>query len=833
MVIFLNMDGTAEKIEPQHVYQGSNNVTDVTVIAPYAATTAMEIGFILPNELYWKNEQGKRYMPMFSVEQDTIEGVNAWTYSLTSSMTELVGELQIAINAKTADGNTTSYLCKVQIEESVLPDITNPPPDTDVYTMLQLYIARLDGRTKNVPNLVASIQKVAPNAITYTDNSGVESAPIVIEGGETAPIPVNAASTIQIPQDAWQPAESGQTVTGYKYIVTAGLHGQMRDGATANDLWVSFDEADSAAFRGAYEDYTVDTAGNITISVTQPIAMTVRVWNGKGLVDEVARADIAAETARAEAAEAQLQKNIDAETARAESVENGLQQQIDHIEDSGYDRTAREMIAAETERAEAAETQLQQNIDAEKMRAEAAAEQLQERLQEQIDDLETSKVDVSGGTMNDKLVVKGNNFPHVQVLNTVEGLSGYFEQSGGSLDIIARDAEGENLSCISLEDGIVRSHAALYENDQRVYSPNNPPPTGEVSSVNGQTGEVTITPENIGAVKIGGLYTGDLNALTENGTYKIDDANGTPANMPPAEPNGQLIVSHNGGTTAQIYITYHTKEMWIRGGRTNGTDWADWFQVANKDAVLPLSGGTMTDSLTIEKSAYPSVILIQTTTGDKALFENNGRSLDLILRDANNNNKGVVSLTEYGLVSNNVNDFLSHSNEFNFWGPACPYNVVFIGYRGAANETDHPQIYAFNGGRAQTDDQADILARRVYVGTWGNRQEVYSPNNPPIGYIDLLNLRGTQGQHDVTLDNIGIGDTRIGIVLSGVYEYYNTYRVKFPSGGTYDGVYFSEQDKDYSVMRRAAGGSSFFLTGTNQSGANGNYIGFFIYTRTA
>lgn len=310
---------------------------------------------------------------------------------------------------------------------------------------------------------------------------------------------MNAASTIQIPQDAWQPAESGQTVTGYRYIVTAGLHGQMRDGATANDLWVSFDEADSAAFRGAYEDYTVDTAGNITISVTQPIAMTVRVWNGKGLVDEVARADIAAETARAEAAEAQLQKNIDAETARAESVENGLQQQIDHIEDSGYDRTAREMIAAETERAEAAEAQLQQNIDAEKMRAEAAAEQLQERLQEQIDDLETTKVDVSGGTMNDKLVVKGNNFPHVQVLNTVEGLSGYFEQSGGSLDIIARDAEGENLSYISLEDGIVRSHAALYENDQRVYSPNNPPPAGEVSSVNGQTGAVEITPENIGA----------------------------------------------------------------------------------------------------------------------------------------------------------------------------------------------------------------------------------------------------------------------------------------------------------------------------------------------
>ena len=815
VTVVVAADGRIIHKEQNGVFRRSNGQNKLVALLDFSSEYVVKVNFLRPDGVKPKSQ----YMAYTDKRDYDGKSYSAYEYVMKEFQLDATGQLVVSLNMQNGSTVATSgdFIIDVEASESSYDDVAPTDPnqfDETVQSLMQTDAKLLD-RTANVPNLVASIQKVAPNAIMYTDNSGVKSAPIVIEGGETAPIPVNAASTIQIPKGAWQPAEDGQTVTGYKYIVTAGLHGQMRDGATANDLWVSFDEADSAAFRGAYEDYTVDTAGNITISVTQPIAMTVRVWNGKGLVDEVARADIAAET------------------ARAQSAESDLQAQIDHIEDSGYDRTAREMIAAETERAEAAETQLQQNIDAEKMRAEAAAEQLQERLQEQIDDLETTKVDVSGGTMNDKLVVKGNNFPHVQVLNTVEGLSGYFEQSGGSLDIIARDAEGENLSCISLEDGIVRSHAALYENDQRVYSPNNPPPTGEVSSVNGQTGAVTITPENIGAVKIGGFYTGDLNALTENGTYKIDDANGTPANMPPAEPNGQLIVSHNGDTTAQIYITYHTKEMWIRGGRDNGTDWADWFQVANKDAVLPLSGGTMTDSLTIEKSAYPSVTLIQTTTGNKALFENGGRALDLILRDSNNNNKSLVSVAEYGLVSNNVNDFLSYSNEFNFWGPACAYNVVFIGYRGAANETDHPQIYAFNGGRAQTDDQADILARRVYVGTWGNRQEVYSPNNPPIGYIDLLNLRGTQGQHDVTLDNIGIGDTRIGIVLSGVYEYNNTYRVKFPSGGTYDGVYFSEQDKDYSVMRRAAGGSSFFLTGATPGGANGNYIGFFIYTRTA
>ncbi len=498
VTVVVAADGRIIHKEQNGVFQRSNGQNKLVALLDFSSEYVVKVNFLRPDGVKPKSQ----YMAYTDKRDYDGKSYSAYEYVMKEFQLDATGQLVVSLNMQNGSTVATSgdFIIDVEASESSYDDVAPTDPnqfDETVQSLMQTDAKLLD-RTANVPNLVASIQKVAPNAITYTDNSGVESAPIVIEGGETAPIPVNAASVVKIPRDAWQPVyeADGMTVAGYRYIVTAGLHGQMRDGATANDLWVSFDEADSAAFRGAYEDYTVDTAGNITISVTQPIAMTVRVWNGKGLVDEVARADIAAET------------------ARAQSAESDLQAQIDHIEDSGYDRTAREMIAAETERAEAAETQLQQNIDAEKMRAEAAAEQLQERLQEQIDDLETTKVDVSGGTMNDKLVVKGNNFPHVQVLNTVEGLSGYFEQSGGSLDIIARDAEGENLSYISLEDGIVRSHAALYENDQRVYSPNNPPPTGEVSSVNGQTGAVEITPENIGAVN----KSGD----TLEGAFKLD-----------------------------------------------------------------------------------------------------------------------------------------------------------------------------------------------------------------------------------------------------------------------------------------------------------------------
>ncbi len=354
MIIFLNMDGSCQKVTPEHIYQGSNNVNDITVIAPYAKSTTLFIGFILPNGLYWESSDGVRYMPMDYVPQSIDENVGAWHYKLRDSVTELQGDLYIAINAVTAQGNTTSYLCKAIIEESVLPSLP-PTPEPGVYELILQYLGRVQG------SLVSNIKKVpgTSNEIQYIDNYGVVSAPIVIGGGEYVPQPENIASKVLVPASAWT-AQNGS----YAATVMAAQHGQMRDGATANDLWVSFDEAEEAAFKGAYEDYSINEAGDITITVSTPIALTVRVWNGKGLVDTIAREQIAAETSRAETAETQLQKNIDSETERAEATEQNLQEQINHIEESGYDKTARDMIVAETERAETAESVLSDRITA-------------------------------------------------------------------------------------------------------------------------------------------------------------------------------------------------------------------------------------------------------------------------------------------------------------------------------------------------------------------------------------------------------------------------------------------------------------------------------------
>lgn len=691
MVIFLNLDGSCENVTPQKVYQGSNNVTEITVVAPFPSTTKMQIGFVLPDGLYWETSEHARYVPMEFVPQETVSGINVWKFILPFSVTAQQGDLYIAVNATTADGNTTSYMVKQIIEESVLPNEPNPP-DLSVYDYLSLYLARLDGRTENVANLVKSVQKVAPNAITYTTNSGVESSPIVIEGGDTAPIPVNAASTVKIPLDAWQPVYSGQAVTGYTALITAAMHGQMRDGATANDLWVSFDETDGGVISGAYQGYTVSETGDITINVNQPVAMTVRVWNGKGLVDNMAREMIEKETERAEQAETTLQDNIDAETERAEAEEAHLQEQIDELHNTGVDLTARRMVQEETERAHAAESNLQTLIDDETKRATDVENGLASDIQglrEDIDNeehfrgmftsVEALRAAYPTATPNDYAYIVGGNqwvwengawfdsgesTPNTAVPKgtstplmdgvgsagvaneyaaidhrhpsdtnkvnksgdtmtgslTVPKILGAGENEGkGIIPVryITREELGTATSdvdgyiqawikkvcelypntehCIFIGSGnpaaAITLQACIYNTSER-NSDGVPRYAYGVCLEYGYTNniqqfgiiEYAYEPKKPFMTREGRWLDGDVKNATHSGVYYCSaDSTGLPSG---ANRFGQLFVSHEHDTIAQIYISHENKQMWARGGKYSGGEvWTDWYRLANYDEV--------------------------------------------------------------------------------------------------------------------------------------------------------------------------------------------------------------------------------------------------------
>lgn len=569
-------------------------------------------------------------------------------------------------------------------------------------------------RTENVPYLVADIEKVpgASNAFHYINNSGVVSAPIVIGGGEDAPIPVNAASTVKIPKEAWQ----AQT-DGYSYTLTAAMHGQMRDGATANDLWVSFDETENSKLQGVYADYSVAENGDITIVVNSPIDMTVRVWNGKGLVDEVARENVVKEEERATAAEAQLQQNIDAETQRAESAEkairsdlvgminaetqrakteeNNLQAQIDHIEQSGVDLTARAEIAQEVERATAAETairsDLQSEIKQEQQRAIQAEQDLQTQITTNVSDIQGLREDITNeshfrgmfnsveelraayptATPNDYAWIAGGNIwiwkdnawtdsrepvpstavPASNATPLMDGTasagtansyargdhrhpsdSNKVSKSGdtmtGSYRLIGKLTVGETIDAghvwtnkLSLKNNNNPNDVAqlsfdgtrvsmekqfgangVYDNDRRVYSPNNP-----------QVPYFSNTDIPSGS---------NLNNYINPGIYTSQSNDSTLSNLPSGSSSaGKLIVYTT--TSSSSYVNQEWQEVatdnrWVRSSNADGGTrvWQAWKYIGGN--VYSPNNPPPTDKL----AAYPvgAIYIADKTTSPASLF---------------------------------------------------------------------------------------------------------------------------------------------------------------------------------------------------------------------
>lgn len=363
IAVRLGVSGTAIPIAETRLYKGGYGFVMLQCYVPVTqnrspTTSPLCTVFRSTVDKFGNRKQfNKDIYNMLYVDDAVIENAKYMVFEcpLPSAFTDTVGELEMVFTYSEVNSDDkavtrlTSGIYKTNVGDSDLSDgetVDKTGGELARLNDLTIKLEQFDDRTSNVPNLVASIQKVAPNAITYTDNSGIVSAPIVIEGGDTAPMPLGAASTILIPETAWQPAyNASEAVTGYTVTITAAQHGQMCDGATPNDLWVSFDTTESGVITGANTSYTVSESGDITLSSTVAIQTTVRVWNGKGLVDVTARAEIAAET------------------ERAEGVEESLQAQIDDIEQSGVDLKARAEIAAETERAEAVEQALHNAID--------------------------------------------------------------------------------------------------------------------------------------------------------------------------------------------------------------------------------------------------------------------------------------------------------------------------------------------------------------------------------------------------------------------------------------------------------------------------------------
>lgn len=158
MQIFINAEGNATIVTPQHIYQGSN-ISEVNVIAlAYTPQTTLQIAFVLPDGTT------TNYYPMsFNYSSPT---TNYYEFVIQQAFTALSGQASIALLA--TDSTTkqqTSQLIPFTIEPSVLPTLPDTPSQDEWTTLLQ-YVQQNSSNIANLQAIISDIETIANTANT-------------------------------------------------------------------------------------------------------------------------------------------------------------------------------------------------------------------------------------------------------------------------------------------------------------------------------------------------------------------------------------------------------------------------------------------------------------------------------------------------------------------------------------------------------------------------------------------------------------------------------------------------------------------------------------------
>lgn len=165
IVIYMNTEGTAQKVSPSQIYQGSNQ-SSVTVFANVPTTTAMSIAFKLPDGT------NTSYYPMTYIPNS--DGLAQYEFTLNASLTQKAGQAAIALMAVFSDGRQTSQLIAFEIEPSVLPELPSSI-DEDAYEIIMQYLQKDREDIVAIQSQIDDIQETADNAETAANNA-VETA---------------------------------------------------------------------------------------------------------------------------------------------------------------------------------------------------------------------------------------------------------------------------------------------------------------------------------------------------------------------------------------------------------------------------------------------------------------------------------------------------------------------------------------------------------------------------------------------------------------------------------------------------------------------------------
>lgn len=146
MIFYCDLQGNLKAFQNETVYQGSNNVTTIYVVAPFSRPVGLNISFTKPNKLVtspaimkWVGTLGNVKIPVsfVNIPEQFTDTYNVWAYALPYSITEQNGVVGVSVNAVIAEsvdasgqqaykGNLTTFTGQFTVAYSALP---SPPTD--------------------------------------------------------------------------------------------------------------------------------------------------------------------------------------------------------------------------------------------------------------------------------------------------------------------------------------------------------------------------------------------------------------------------------------------------------------------------------------------------------------------------------------------------------------------------------------------------------------------------------------------------------------------------------------------------------------------------------
>lgn len=169
MIIYIASDGQARPVSPQHVYQGSS-VTDITVVAPFPAQTAMTVAFSLPDGKMFGGVQGTMQTPPYIMtllpnQSGLPDGVQTWQYVMPFAITQNAGQAKVSITAQFAQGSgeaiSFTQQTSAQVEFTIEPSTVGTLPDEptpDAWSQVTEAIGELDGKILAAQNDISDIE---------------------------------------------------------------------------------------------------------------------------------------------------------------------------------------------------------------------------------------------------------------------------------------------------------------------------------------------------------------------------------------------------------------------------------------------------------------------------------------------------------------------------------------------------------------------------------------------------------------------------------------------------------------------------------------------------